>query len=140
MKQVLIVAALTVLLAGCGLPKTIVQSEGLSDALDIAILYAIEQSGDRQTTAREIIEEAEELRTFIDFSAVTLEQIVDKARQRIAQSDKEFSEKAALNLVLKRAKRAISDKVSAGELSPDDKLTVNRLLDAIVASAQLYAD
>ena len=105
----------------------------------MATLYAIEQSRDRTARAIAIIKAAEELRTFIDFNAVTLDELVDRARLRIARSDSELSEKAGLTLLLNRAERLLRDRVAAGELDPGDKATVNELLDAIIASARAYA-
>lgn len=139
MKKHVSTLILSLALSACGTLQTLNESATFYDTLNVATLYAIEQSRDRTARAIAIIKAAEELRTFIDFNAVTLDELVDRARLRIARSDSELSEKAGLTLLLNRAERLLRDRVAAGELDPGDKATVNELLDAIIASARAYA-
>lgn len=139
MKKHVSILILSLALSACGTLQTLNESATFHDTLNVATLYAIEQSRDRTARAIAIIKAAEELRTFIDFNAVTLDELVDRARLRIARSDSELSEKAGLTLLLNRAERLLRDRVAAGELDPGGKATVNELLDAIIASARAYA-
>lgn len=139
MKHYISAAILAVALTGCGTLQPLTESDTFRDTLDIATLYAIEQSSDRTAKAIAIIKAAEDVRTFMDFNAVTLDELVDRARLRIIRSDSQLSEKAGLTLLLNRAERLLRDRLISGELDPAGKATVNELLDAIIASAQAYA-
>jgi hypothetical protein len=104
-----------------------------------ATLYVIEQSSDRKAKARDIIAAAEDAKKLLDFEAVTLDQLVARVRERIANSDRELSEKAGLSGLLTIAQTWLQDRISEGTLSPDDKATVNDVLSTIIQSAQAYA-
>lgn len=140
MRCVLISVA-TLMLCGCpGMLQTINENaQTARDVMDIATLYAIEQADDRAAEARAIIAEAKDFKRWVDFESVTFDELVAKARERIARSDRELSEKAGLNILLRRADALLRDQVSAGVLTPDDKATVNELLDWIIESASVYA-
>ena len=139
MRVVLVAAAIT-LVGGCGVLQTISENaQTARDVMDIATLYAIEQADDRAAEARAIIAEAKDFKRWVDFESVTFDELVAKARERIARSDRELSEKAGLNILLRRADALLRDKVSAGALTPEDKATVNELLDWIIESASVYA-
>jgi vacuolar-type H+-ATPase subunit E/Vma4 len=104
-----------------------------------ATLYVIEQSSDRKAKARDIIAAAEDAKKLLDFEAVTLDQLVARVRERIANSDRELSEKAGLSGLLTIAQTWLQDRISEVTLSPDDKATVNDVLSTIIQSAQAYA-
>lgn len=128
------------LISGCAALRVVdTDQQNARSVVDIVTLAAIEQATDRQVTARKIIQAAEDARTWIDFDGVTIEDLVVKARARLAVSDLELSSKAALTLLITRLESSITEKVGAGLLDPDAKVTVNRLLDWIVVSAQAYA-
>ena len=128
---------LAFILAGC----STLEKQPVASALVIqsATLYSIEQSSDRAETARRIIAAAEDAKKLMDFEGVTVDELVAKTRARLAQSDRPLSEKAALNALLVVADQYIRDKINAGVINPQDKLTVNSVLDAIINSAKAYA-
>jgi hypothetical protein len=104
-----------------------------------ATLFVIEQSSDRQAKARDIIAAAEDAKKLLDFDAVTLDQLVARVRERIASSDRELSEKAGLSGLLTISQAWLQDRISDGTLSPEDRATVNDVLNTIIQSAQAYA-
>jgi outer membrane murein-binding lipoprotein Lpp len=127
-------------LAGCSSFDTLDEHEtGARMVVEVATLAAIERSSDRAATANRVIAAATDARAWIDFDGVTLEELAAKARTRIAGSDLELSEKAGLNALVTILQEEISANIEAGALDPQTKVTVNRLLDWVVASAQAYA-
>jgi hypothetical protein len=143
MKVTVLAAALigaVVSLAGCSTLDSLDEHEtGARMVVEVATLAAIERSSDRAATATRVIAAATDAKAWLDFDGVTLEQLAAQARQRIAGSDLELSEKAALNVFVNILQEEISANIEAGALDPQTKVTVNRVLEWVVASAQAYA-
>lgn len=138
-KRCIELVGLCVLIAACSTIQTIADSTGARDAIQIATLFAIEQSSDRQATAREIIEVAQDAKAAFEVRGVSLDAIVDEVRERIARSDAELSKKAALNILLTRAERELRGRIEAGEVPAETRLRVNEFLDWIIDNARVYA-
>lgn len=134
------VCAAVALLAGCGVLQTINENEMVArDAMTIVTYAAIEQSNDRPHTARDIVAAAKDAKTWLDLDGVTIEELASKARQRIAESDRELSEKAGFTLLLNRADAELKKRISEGALDPNAKVTVNAVLDWVIDAAAVYA-
>lgn len=138
--KTLVAVAAAMLLSACGTLQTIGENDTVArDALTIVTYAAIEQSNDRADMARDIVAVAKDAKTWIDFDGVTINELADKARQRLAQSDRELSEKAGLTLLLNRAEALLKKRISEGVLDPNAKVTVNAVLDWVIDAASVYA-
>ena len=138
--KILVICAAVAAVAGCGVLQTISDNEMVArDAITIVTYAAIEQSSDRADTASDIVAAAKDMKTWIDFDGVTIEELANKLRQRIAASDRELSEKAGLTLLLNRAEAELKKRVSEGVLDPNAKVTVNAVLDWVIDAASVYA-
>ncbi len=143
-KKIIAIAAIAVsslmLMGGCATLDTINQNEAVARSeINIATLAAIVQSSDRAATAKGVVTAAEDAKRWIDVDGVSIKDAAAKVRVRIAQSDMELSRKAVLNLLVDLAETKIDDAIKAGKLSADQLVTVNKLLDWVIQSAQAYA-
>ena len=130
---------LGLMLSACSVLDVVDDHEmGARALVDIATLAAIERSSDRPATALRVIQAAEDARTWLDFEGVTLNELATTARARIATSDLELSGKVALNALVDILAFEISTRVEAGLLDAEAKITVNRMLDWVIRSAQAY--
>jgi hypothetical protein len=140
-QQFLIVVAALIATSGCSTMQSIVKDDTglLSDAITISTLAAIESSSDRVQTANEIIEAAQEAMSALESSGTTVATLVAQARFRIAHSNAELSQKAALHALINRLERELGKRVSDGVLNPTDRASVNELLEIVIAAARAYA-
>jgi hypothetical protein len=134
----LFVTGLALILSACGTLGAIGESGSALAAINISTLAAIENSSDRVKTAREIIDAALQAKSALETGA-TFATLVAQTRVRIAHSDAELSQKAALHLLLDRLTREVEQRISAGTIDPDEHTSVNLLLDAVIAAARAYA-
>lgn len=143
-RTILIAAALAatspMLMGGCTTLDTINENEqAVRSAINISTLATIEQSTDRAATAAKILKAAKDAKQWIDFEGISAQEVVVRSRARIAQSDLELSQKAALSLLVDIAEAKIADAISQGRLDAEQTVTVNKLLDWIIQSATAYA-
>jgi|HigsolmetaAR206D_1030411.scaffolds.fasta_scaffold00654_22 hypothetical protein len=138
-KRCIEILGLCVLIAACSAVQTIAESNGARDAIQIATLFAIEQSSDRKAAAREIISEAENAKSAVELFGAPVDELIDRARSRIAASSAELSTKAALHLLLNRAESELRKRIDEGDISINERVRINRVLDWIIEAASAYA-
>ena len=107
--------------------------------VEISTMVAIEKSSDREATAAKIVTAAGEAKALVDVSGVSLDQVAQKARERIAASNADLSEKAALNALVNMIAAEFSQQLATGAISPEVSVRVNKLLDWIIGAARSYA-
>lgn len=127
-------------LAGCTSLSSLGQSDAAARTLiEIATMAAIEQSHDRVATATEVARAANEAKSWLDLSGVTMTELAAKARERIAASKAELSEKAALNALVNVIEAQVSAQVTTGAIDPQVRVRLNTVLDWIIGAARAYA-
>lgn len=139
MKKVIALCAalVAVSIGGCG---TVQKHQLLSSAIiQSATLRAIEGSGDLEAKAQQIIEATEDARVMMDMQGVTLADLATRMVDRIDTSDMPLSEKTLLKGVVGAVTMSVNARIGEGILDPEDKVTLNQVLDWIAIAAQAYA-
>lgn len=136
---ILLVAALG-LLSGCASIQN--GDSAARVAFTAAGAYYVEQQPveKRAEVLRELIEFIDDVQIWYEFNELSLEQIYDRALNRIATSDMPVSQKILANELVLVTRQHIDQKVSAGELvSEDIQATLNNVFAWLKLGAMMGA-
>lgn len=136
MRLIVLAAALAVL-SGCA---TTPQGERV-ERLGLQLLVmnrVIEQAPDRVAKSKEILASIAELRTFLDFEEVSVNDLRAAMLKRIADRDLEPSERLIALELTEEIATFVEGRVGQGVLSPEHKVTVNKVLGYVEAAALVY--
>lgn len=126
----------SITLPGCA---TLEEQEPAAKAtIQFVVMNEIEQSSDRAAKAKSIAAIAGEATVMLDVESVTLPELKTKIMQRLAERDLEPSRMLAASFLVDAVGQEIQKRIGEGILSPEDKVTVNKVLSWVEEAASFY--
>lgn len=93
---------------------------------------------ERLAKAQRVKAIAEDAKSFFAGEGLTVEELAQAARGRIAELHLETSDLIAANALVNAAVEYLNKQITDGVISPEKRTTVNQLLDWIIQAAELY--
>jgi len=129
-KLIVSLVAASVLATGCASLGN--QTETL--VVQYAVLKVTE---DKPATAAKVIEIANDAKTFFDVEFVSVANVKAAILKRISKLDLDAADTLLANALVDAVAADLEGKVGAGLISPEAKIRVNKVLDAVITAASL---
>jgi hypothetical protein len=106
--------------------------------LQYIVAKTIEQSSDPAKLATRVVRAAEDAKILIDLKPLTPAELQVVLLERLAKSDLSPADKLLLSALVSSGVSYLAQRIEAGNLPEDFKLTANRLLSLVSAAAGVY--
>lgn len=98
----------------------------------------IEKAPHREAKALEILASVNEMRTLMDFNSISVMDLRAAMLRRISTRDLAPSERLVALEFVEEIAALVETKVGAGDLLPEHKVTVNKVLGYVESAARMY--
>lgn len=141
MYRYLLIFLMAAVLVGCGSLSINPQSSGVTLlAQGVSMKYVERANGvdARRVRALALMEAVDDARVMLDWRGVTVADLKAAMIKRVMDADMELSDKVLLTEFIGMLASGVDDGVENGEVQPDERVTVNAVLDAVERGAMFY--